>query len=145
LNYVRPSIPEDVPFISCRLRKPDQNELELFGIPPEKALQDGLVHSLQPLTVIAQGSPAAMFGVVPGEDRGTIWLLGTDDIVSIKTPFLKQSDMWLSHVMRPFKVVGNWVDSRNTVHRKWLSWLGFENISTVSIKGTDVYYYTKTN
>lgn len=150
MTWARPSIPEDVQFIADRIRPEDLQELDLHDIKPVDALTMGFVDSLQPLTVIVNGSPVAMFGIVPVGDKNpslanpSVWLLGTQDLFTIKVPFLRQSRAWLNHIQKPFPCCGNWVDSRNTMHCRWLRWLGFEIQSSVLIKDVPVHYYFRT-
>jgi len=79
-----------------------------------------------------------MFGVVPEGKFGTVWLLGTDEIFThASRDFLRLSKEWLSEVSAPFESVGNLVDARNTVHIRWLEWLGFEFIGVQSEFGVE--------
>ena len=67
-----------------------------------------------------------MFGVAPrDEDIGFIWLLGTDEIKDISWQFLRESREWLEKISSPYKMVCNMVHEENTVHIKWLKFLGF--------------------
>ena len=68
-----------------------------------------------------------MFGVSPHfeEGIGFIWLLGTDEIKDISWQFLRESREWLEKISSPYKMVCNMVHEENTVHIKWLKFLGF--------------------
>lgn len=146
MSFARPSIPEDISYIADRLRQADLDELSLYDMPAVAALTSGFNDSLQPLTAIGNGVPVAMFGVVPVLDKpASMWLLGTPELFTIKMPFLRQSQMWLDHIAKPFPSVGNWVDSRNKAHCRWLQWLGFNIADSVLIKQTPVFYYYRKN
>lgn len=69
--------------IASRMREIDRMECEAIGRTPRQALRDGLVCSLNPLTVMVNDRPEVMLGVVPQslmEGRGIVWLLGTDEV-----------------------------------------------------------------
>lgn len=127
MTGVRPSEEGDAESLAPRLRAADVAEIEAAGIEsPIEALRHGFAHSMQPLTVVVDDEPAAMFGVVRecNHDIGRIWLLGTDGLFSVRVKFARQSRPWLAHVARPFRVVTNYVDMRNEVHVRWLRWCG---------------------
>ena len=148
MSKVRPALLSDAVYIADRMRSADVDELSLYDISPKDALVLGLNASLQPLSVICDGMPCAMFGVAPTatDGIGSVWLLGTPDLFTIKVPFLRQSEMWLNHCSKPFSGVGNWVDSRNHLHIRWLRWLGFDAGESILVKNTQVtYYFRKTN
>lgn len=135
----RLSRPEDVTFLAPRLRDADLRELLAAGSPsPEQALQDGLDHSRQCVSVVNdEDSAVAMFGVVPSPEEGVgfIWLLGSDEIKSAKTRFLRRSKLWVETFHEDFPVLTNFVDQRNEAHLMWLRWLGFSFIRTVNTQG----------
>lgn len=83
------------------------------------------------------GNPCLMMGVVPTEDPmvGAIWLLSSDIITRHPVTFLRQSKPMLQRFHQDYPVLCNAVDARNTVHIKWLKWLGFTFINTVSGDG----------
>jgi len=145
MTHVRPSIRSDCFHIANNLRSADLDELSLWDVGPEQALVSGFEESLQPLTVIHESMPCAMFGVtahpVTSSGLGIVWLLGTDDLFSARVPFLKQSGLWLKHSSRPFSNIGNWVDSRNVKHIRWLRWLGFEVTDKIIVKNTEVLFH----
>jgi hypothetical protein len=64
---------------------------------------------------------------------GNVWLLGSPGIQDIRYTFLKQCRHWTSVLHKDYDILWNWADSRNTVHVKWLKWLGFRIIQTSPI------------
>jgi hypothetical protein len=69
-----------------------------------------------------------MFGVVPDgryPGAGNIWFLGTDRILKVKIQFLRESEKWLTEILKNYKSVSNYIHQDNTLHIKWLKWLGF--------------------
>jgi len=144
MTHARPAIEPDHGYIASNIRQADRDELNLWGVDPKDALKSGFESSLQPMTIVSDAMPCAMFGVTPVPHIpgfGTVWLLGTDLLFSAKVPFLRQSNLWLGHCCRPFSSVGNWVDSRNTKHIKWLRWLGFEVTDRIVVKNVPVLFH----
>ena len=124
---VRFSSSDDLSYLSDHLRLADRKELEAHGVPPLPALTMGFQSSLPCYTIENEGSPVAMFGVSPHfeEGMGFIWLLGTDEISKISRQFLRESRDWLEKISSPYTMVCNKVHEENTVHIKWLKFLGF--------------------
>jgi len=143
MSHVRPSILSDCDYIAKNIREHDERELGLWDISPKEALVTGYSMSVQPLTVIASSMPCAMFGVSPGGHPGfgIVWLLGTPELFCTRVPFIRQSSLWLEHICAPFCDVGNWVDSRNSSHLRWLKWLGFAVTETKSVKNVPVLFH----
>lgn len=132
---VRPSIPADAVNMAPNLRAEDVAECFAAGQHTSlQALQLGYVNSKPCFTVVYEGRPAAMFGVVPSADiyvpqMGNVWLLGTNDINLFSTTFLRESKGWLERLEKDYDLVGNVVDERNQKHVAWLRWLGFHFIA----------------
>ena len=133
LNMVRPSLEKDAYELAPRLRKADLDEIDAAsGDNPLQALIRGYQYSYQPFTILVNDKVAGMFGVVPLDQQfvvGAVWLLGSDDIFNVRMPFARQSRMWVDVVHKPFNVLTNWVDERNSVHIRWLKWIGFKFIA----------------
>jgi len=152
-GYPASSIPEDVRAVGNNLRQADLDEIKARGVPdPIEALQVSYEASKpEGYTAMSGGIPIAMMGVVPYEDNprfGSIWLLGTDAIADlVPMTFLKWSRRFLPVMMEPYDMVSNIIDKRNTVHLKWLRWLGFSFIREV-IHGPEnrsFYEFAKVN
>lgn len=145
--HVRPSKEADCSWIAGALRQADRQECDLWGVDPLCSLREGLAHSLQCLTVIGEtGNPTAMFGVTP---TGTVWLLGTEELFTFPVAFIKQSRLWVNHIMAPLSNLpdvsgaGNWVDMRNTKHTDWLIWVGFTLTQIAVHNQQRIGYYRK--
>ena len=130
-TYPAEAVESDIDYIAPRMREADLKEIEAVGIPdPHEALRSSYYGS-KPLcyTGIGCGVPIAMMGVVPSTDNprwGNIWLLGTDDITdTVPISFLKWTRKFFPVMIEPYDLVFNLVDKRNTVHIKWIKWLGF--------------------
>ena len=140
---VRESCMEDADYIGNNLRRADLMELRALegkDIAPSEVLKKGINDSLDPKTGLFNGRPALIAGVVPDSDDetiGYIWMMGTNDIFDHKITFLRESRPWLDRLMKPFRAVSNCVDKRNTLHVKWLKWMGFCFINEVTNKGPE--------
>jgi hypothetical protein len=128
---VRPSVLNDCYVIAENIREDDRRELlAMSGEEPLEAMVSGFIHSDKPRTVLVGDTPVAMFGSGEFEPGvGTVWLLGTKGIEDISMYFLRESKYWLEHLHENYDLLFNYVDERNTVHIKWLKWLGFTFIS----------------
>jgi len=129
LAYVRGCLDGDADYIASRLRTADRQEIAAnSGLPPRDAIQRCTDASVILCTVVGcSGRPCAVFGVVPcGPITGCIWLLGTDELVSppVRRQFIAEGRVWLDrlHDFRP--LLFNFVDERNTLHIRWLKWVG---------------------
>lgn len=63
------------------------------------------------------------FGEYP--HMGDVWLHATDAIVKHKFAFLKAARYGLELFTKNYNVLSCSTDERNTLHLKWLQWLGF--------------------
>jgi hypothetical protein len=135
---IRFSQPGDPERLAPLLRSEDITEVLAAGMSsPLEALVVGYDNSKLCLTVEEEGGAVCMMaGVVPRDELfGYVWLLGSDFITRKPKTFLTHSKPFLQalHAVRP--VLGNYVHAENTVHVRWLKWLGFLFINT--IKGAD--------
>ncbi len=115
------------------LRKADLNEIEaLTAEGPLQALKTSMALSTVRLTATHLGEPFAIWGICPiQEDVGAVWLLGTDTITipSVTRQFLRFSKLYVEQFQSMYPLLFNYIDARNTVHIRWLKWLGFNFIN----------------
>ena len=115
--------------IACRMREADRLEvLASSGASPHQALMFSLGKSSVAWTAIVDDQPEVMFGV--GDlnvltATGAPWLLGTDAVERHFRLFLRQSVGWRGKLLDRYSVLRNFVDDRNEVSKRWLTWLGF--------------------
>lgn len=129
--YVREATVEDVDYLSTRLRKADLEEIAASsGCSPKSALVEGFRHSYKCRVGIYNNNPFIIFGARPVvKGVGAIWALGSDDLLKARMEFLRQSKGWLDIVHQDFPLLFNYIDARNTVHIRWIRWLGFKFIN----------------
>jgi len=124
------SVLEDAVYIAQNLRYADSVEIEASRGGPKfvEALVDGFYASEQPMTFHVDGSPAAMFGVVPADLEGAcrIWLLGTEDIEKASMYFLRNCRWWFERITEDYNFIFNFAHKDNELHLKWLRWMGFD-------------------
>ena len=139
IPIVRNSEVEDALKMAHNLRKADMNELQAVlgnNLDTAHILYEGIKNSDNPRTFLVDGEPSAIYGVVNAQSDdlkvGWVWLLGTNKIKKAKTFFLKHSKKELAEQEKEYDVLANYVDVRNTVHIKWLKWLGFKALREVN-------------
>ena len=148
-DYVKPhhrkSVLSDVVDLSPHLRKADKREVETLGLTPETALCVGYIQSSVCRTIVnGDGEPVAMFGVVPSDKMsGIVWMLGSNLLLDIKTIFLKQCRHEVIQLNTLYPHLYNVIDSRNTLHIKWIKWCGFKIIKEIMINNTKFYEFCR--
>lgn len=136
-GYARPSIAADIAAVADNLRQADKNEVQAaLDLHPSHTLACCYFTSKPCMTMVGRsGNQVGMWGVVPDgkyPEAGRIWLLGTDELVDDRLNrirFLKEAKYYLQVMSQQYKVLFNFMDARNVVHRRWLQWLGFTFIA----------------
>lgn len=141
MGFVRCYRPGDEYDLAPRLRKADLQEIEAASAQdPIDALREGAEKSVPSCTIIGNiGFVAGMFGVVPEDHFGRVWLLGSDELVTkpLSRQFLSECKSFLNGIERMYPAIGNIIDARNTLHIKWLRWLGFTFIRRIPDYGVE--------
>jgi hypothetical protein len=132
-KYLTPTTVDDITYIAPRLRTADHQEcLAATGREPLGVLMESLEIGAKTLTMRSPtGQRVGLLGVVqsPIPEAGAIWLCATDDIYQWQMTFLRQSKLVLPKLQANYLALYNYVDARNTVHLKWLKWMGFTFIN----------------
>ena len=127
-GVVAPTESRDAVRMAPWLREADRLELKAHGQKDSyKALVASVRASDKCYTVWIDEEPAAIFGVatIDVDPRvGSIWLLGTPKIETIKIQFLRESRRWLEDVSQGYDLLTNVVHQDNDLHIRWLRWLG---------------------
>tara|TARA_B100000530_G_scaffold75944_1_gene45326 strand:+ start:1845 stop:2078 length:234 start_codon:yes stop_codon:yes gene_type:complete len=58
-------------------------------------------------------------------------MVGTDGILDVSTRFLRESRKYADEMQENYPLLWNFVDAKNTVHHRWLQWLGFTLIRKI--------------
>jgi hypothetical protein len=117
---------EDARHIAANMRQADRQECEaLTGAPPEIILPQA-IGKPGVITWEVDGVPVAMGGVDQSIPHvGVVWMATTNDIIKHRRKFLRVCRPMLRRLHQNFPILTNLVDARNTLHIRWLKWLGF--------------------
>ena len=124
--------------ITPYLRRADVEEIQAFsGISPAVAVAFSIAQSRPGFCFLYRKKPAVIFGAAPIENnKGCIWLLGTDEIFNHPVTFYRESKKILPLLMQNYSYLENYVDARNLLSLRWLKWLGF-TIDNAQIMGVE--------
>lgn len=141
MKYLARPTDQDIEHIANNMRPEDVEECQASGFDPLTALRTSVSHSSVCYTARGiDGSPIALLGAGHGvyNGWGTIWLLGTNGIEKNTVTFLRHSKEYLSYIYDEtgFDVLYNYTYSKNTLHHRWLKWLGFNFIRKVILPST---------
>ena len=127
-NHFRLATTKDLKYLAPRLRFEDKREiLSTAGMFPYTALYYSYLKSAIVFTIVNdKKEPVGIFGVTVS---GAIWLLATDKLKEIQFTFLKENKKVIDFLNTKYKILWNFVDSRNSLHIKWLKWCGFKFIN----------------
>ena len=132
-KYLTHTTVNDIDHIVPRLRKADKDEcLAATGKEPLGILYQSLLLGDITLTMRSHnGERVGLCGVVPSplDNSGVVWMCATDDIYQHQMAFLRRSKAALDYLAEDYLLLHNYVDARNTLHIKWLKWMGFTFIS----------------
>jgi len=125
--------------IARRMRQADVDEVfATSGRKPASAMVFSLRKSSHAWTAVINGRPELMFGV--GDLNilagvGAPWLLGTDAVEQHYILFLRNSVDFRDQLLRRYPVMRNFVDDRNKVSKRWLTWLGATISDPIELNG----------
>lgn len=111
------------------LRAADVAELKAFsGEGPLEALLSAFGDSHYTYCIEHDGEPIAIYGGVTVHEGyiGCPWMLGTDGIKTHWVWFLRHSNEIVESIHKHYRLLINFVDTRNVVHIRWLRWCGFK-------------------
>ncbi|NPU64598.1 hypothetical protein HL667_06275 [Bradyrhizobium sp. 83012] len=116
-------------YIAKNLRQADRNECDaMCAAPPELILPQAVKPHRAVWTFHTNdGLPVGVFGVDPTsiEEVGIVWMVSTPVVNEHRREFLVESRPYVLALNNDFPIITNFVDARNTLHHRWLKWLGF--------------------
>ncbi len=121
--------------LSRNLREADLRELREVepDARPKAILSWSLGVSSSAFTALHEDRVVCMGGVAPrGDTSGSVWLLGTDLMVSHRVALGRVSPPCIDLMHRDYRIIHNHADSRNRAHLRWLRWLGFKELPAVT-------------
>ena len=126
---IRPSKVEDAYLLGNNLRESDKREIKAgSGRGPLEALVTAFKLSDPDLrwTALYNDEPIVMWGVSGlNQTTGSIWLLASDEIYSIRKIFLMNCPSYLKTMHERYQHLYNWVDIKHESSLHWLHGLGF--------------------
>lgn len=127
--FIREATAEDAVEVALNIRAADRDELWASGrnIPISCLIR---AHKLSTgcKSLVIDGKVACIFGVAPLSMLGSIgspWMIGTDLIEKHPKTFLRKCQNSVLAMTESYGTLLNYVDARNVMAIKWLSWLGF--------------------
>lgn len=129
---IRKSVRQDAWFILQSIRKEDIEEWAASVTGGIANLENSVVTSTECWTVAdLQGLPVMIFGVVDG-DVPTTWAVATHEAELNAIWMWKEAAVWIADFFKRWPNTQCLSDDRNTVHHRWLEWLGYELQDVVS-------------
>jgi hypothetical protein len=133
--------PEHIALIASRMREWDRIEARAMGHTPAQALRLGMAASVDCYTVMIDGEPEGMIGMVPRnilEGEGAPWLLGSEAIPNNPRALMVLSRRLIAIWRDSLPKLGNLVAAENVRAIRYLRRLGFRlGDERVSIGGVD--------
>lgn len=116
----------DLQYLIDNIREEDREELKALGTTPEKSISSGFLLSDKVYSVLDdKNNTIAMYGVTKHTDETcVIWLLASNLINKHKMYFLRNCKGYFYKMVKNYKIAINSVYVKNTLHIKWLKWLG---------------------
>ena len=148
----RKSTPNDIVEVAENMRQEDIEECFAHsGSSPVQSLFECFFTSNPCMTMISRhGNPMGMWGIIKQPNKsGQVWMLGCKNMLEDsrdKREFLRQSRIELKKLHKEFPVLFNYIDARNTVHLRWLTFMGFTIIrkhETFGYEGRPFYEFVK--
>lgn len=121
--------------IALRMREMDRLECFAMGSTPKRSLRRGYEYSSKPMTILDDGQPIGMLGVVPRsliDGSGFAWLLGTERLYDYPREWALLGPRVLAGFMDEYRIIENVVSTRNGRAIRFLKHLGF-TIETVPL------------
>lgn len=138
---VVPTLLSHIVELSETMREEDRLEIwHLARVSPREGLLSSFMLSASCKTVLSDGQVVAIFGCGRAGEVGVPWMLASPLLVTIKKTFLRECRKFLEEMSEGCKVLRNYAWSKNTVHIRWLQWLGFKMMPGVPM-GPDQEVY----
>jgi hypothetical protein len=150
---IKPASKREVVEMASRLRAADKREMR--AVTGQRDMREILSNtfnaSQHTFAVYADPHepPVIVYGAAkdPGNDRmGVVWLVASTEITRVRKAFLKRASEIVVWLQRRYPMgLHNLVDSRNTLHIRWLKKLGFVFPAgkTAILNGVEFQYFIK--
>ncbi|WP_412058440.1 hypothetical protein [Bartonella sp. DGB2] len=132
---IKPTIQTDLDELNTLARFEDKREVEdITGRPLIDNLEYGYLNAQPCISArTLDGQLLAIIGIVPDSKLnheiygrfGRIAMVGTQALPRHRTAVLRGSQAYLKTLEKDYDFLHNVCDARNSLHIKWLKWLGF--------------------
>ncbi len=133
MGYLLQATADHAHDLCSHLREADRAEVAaLTGAPPELILPAQATNASAMFS--SKGELVGLCGCDPVQhfpEVGIIWMIGSNRLVRHRVEFLRAGRSWVIEQHRRFPLLTNRADARNTLHLRWLSWLGFRFLREV--------------
>ena len=116
--------PMDVAYLSTRLRKEDAQEVPT-GYSTYDAIFEGY-KSGQSFTIYKDRRPIGIFGATPMHDYSYIWLVGTNEMRSVRRELVKKGKYIANKLIGKYDFGANYIWIKNFASIRWLQHMGAE-------------------
>lgn len=123
---VREASQADVAAFAAQMRVEDAEEVwALCRLSGYEGLVESYKNSKECYLGLLDGKVFCIFGVVPGEEQASVWMMFVKNIECLPLSFFRKSREYLDGMLRTYGKIGNYVRVENIFILKWLAWLGF--------------------
>jgi len=96
-------------------------------------------------TVLVDNKVAFVYGIVESDhkDIGSPFMLATPLVSKIKIPLIRNCRQRVYEMEQKYKMLFNYIDSRNDLHLRFIKWCGFEIINEKIFNNVKFYGFFK--
>lgn len=128
--------PRHVRAVALSLREADRREILALHPDPYEVLLKS-VDMGESFVVWLDGVPVGVGGFARDGSVTRPWLVGTSAMTRNWVGFAAASRPLFELMGRKYESLENWVSTQNSLHRRWLRWLGFQFRETTTVNGTE--------
>jgi len=135
----------DINYVAKHMRQADRDEVYASSrLSPYDALKTSFKKSDEPVTVLCPaGRPLVILGVTPQgllSNKGIPWMLGCDEALKYRRSFLTEPAKVLEYWLEKYKILENYVHTKNVISILWLKKLGFVMDDPILFSNTGEYF-----
>ena len=126
---IRPAKEEDIDQVLPHLSQEELSRFHLAGLSPRDAIKRVL--GQQTYCGLVQDKVACMFGIRFSENIGEfpmLWFIKTPALSGNNVQFLRENKRFIRWALYKFGPLESCVAAANSVSKRWLEWLGFQEI-----------------
>ena len=133
MQLYRKATTKDALAVIANIREEDKREIEGLGHVP-LALVWCVENSTHATAFFNRdGEIAGVAGIGPDEREGVgqVWMICTPAVQKVPVTFVREARKWLDRVGKDYKLLWNYMDSRNKLHHRLVKMLGFRSLNYV--------------